>query len=229
VDSLHELARWIVTEADTIVVPPRAARQARVLAAARADSARLAWATEVERAAVGGEPPRLVVDSLPALPADSVSGAVRSEGRLSGNVQRFVGRGSVTGDSIVARGNVVRHVRANYVVARTDTGVPRIVAGASLSKAETAGVDFDGADVRATDAGGRGSVQLAIHQEAINEYQAAAEFELNLDGNRLLYNSLHLRFDTTTWVAARPGRVLWGPDGIRIDQVDLRHGDAGRI
>jgi translocation and assembly module TamB len=229
VDSLHQLSRWIVTEADTGVVPPRAARQARALEAARADSIRLAWATEVQRAAVGGPEPQLVVDSLPALPADSVSGSVRSDGTLSGNVRRFVGRGRVSGDSIVALGNVVRQLRANYTLARADTGLPRIVAGASLSEVEAGGFEFDSADVRATYTGGRGTVQLAIHQERTNEYQVAADFELNLNGNRLQYNTLQLRFDTATWVAARPGRVLWGPNGIEIQQVDLRQGEQGRI
>jgi hypothetical protein len=229
VDSLHELSRWIVAESDTAGVPPRPARQARALAAARADSIRLAWATEVQRAAVGGPEPQLVIDSLPALPADSVSGSMRSTGTIAGNVGRFVGRGSVDGDSIVALGNVVRQVRADVTVARADTGVPHIVAGASLSEVETGGFAFDSADVRSTYAGGRGAVHLAIHQQRINEYLAEAEFELNLEGNRLQYNELRLRFDTTTWVAARPGRVLWGPNGLEIQQVDLRHGELGRI
>ena len=229
VDSLHHLSRWIVSEADTGAVPPRPARQARILAAARADSARQALARQVERAAMGGPPTQLVVDTLDAIPADSVSGSIRSSGTISGSIARFVGRGSAEGDSIVARGNVVRHLKADFTVAKTDTGIPRIVAGASLAEVEAGGFEFDSADVRGTYTGGRGTVLLAIHQEKVNEYVAQAEFELNLDGNRVQYDRLALRFDTSTWVSTRPGRILWGPNGIEIQQVDLRNGDAGRI
>ncbi|HEX7020111.1 MAG TPA: translocation/assembly module TamB domain-containing protein, partial [Gemmatimonadaceae bacterium] len=229
IDSLHQLSRWIVTESDTGVVPPRPARQARILAAARADSVRRALAREVERAAMGGPPTQLEVDTLEGIPADSVSGSIRSTGTLSGSIARFVGRGSAEGDSIVLLGNAVRHVEGDFTVAKTDTGIPRIVAGASLAELEAGGFEFDSADIRGTYMGGRGSVQVAIHQERVNEYIAQAEFELNLNGSRVQYDHLALRFDTATWVSARPGRILWGPNGIEIQQVDLRNGETGRI
>lgn len=229
IDSLNELSRWLVTAEDTVHVTPRPARQARALAQARADSMRIAKATEVERAAVGGPMPVLVVDSIPPLTADSLSGSVVASGILEGNVQRFEARGRAAAANIVALGNAVESIRAEYAVARLDTGVPRLALGASLLEVEAGGFAFDSADLRLSYAGGSGTVAMAIHQERHNDYLAHAEFELNLDGNTLRYSDLTLRFDTTSWLSAQPGRVLWGPRGITVEHLDLRSGDNGRI
>lgn len=229
IDSLNELSRWLVTAEDTVRVRPRPARRAQALAQARADSIRIARATEVERAAVGGPMPVLVVDSIPALASDSLAGSVLASGTLHGNVQRFESRGRAAAADIVAFGNAVESIRAEFAVARLDTGVPRMALGASLLEVEAGGFAFDSADLRVSYAGGSGTVAMAIHQERLNDYLAHAEFELNLDGNALRYTDFRLRFDTTSWVSAQPGRVLWGPRGIRVEQVDLRSGDNGRI
>ena len=229
VDSLHELARWIVTAEDTVTVAARPARQARALAKARADSAALALATAVQRAAVGGAPPVLVVDSIPPLGADSVSGSVQADGTLTGNVQTFRARGRAAGEDIIARGNAAERIRAEYAVARPDTGALLIAAGASLTELEAAGFEFDSADVRLSYTDGNGTVEAAVHQEKVNDYLARAEFEVDLDGGRLRYSDLQLRFDTTTWVSARPGGVRWGTRGLEIQQVELRSGENGRI
>jgi translocation and assembly module TamB len=229
VDSLHQLARWIVSESDTVRIAARPARQARALEKARADSAALDHATQVQRAAVGGPAPALVVDSVPDVAADSLWGSIRASGIISGNVQRFQARGEATGEDIVALGNSVAGFRAEYAAARVDTGPPRIVAAASVDELEAAGFAFDSADLRVTYVAGEGTALVAIHQEKVNEYTAQVEYRLDLEGNRMQYSALRLRFDTTLWISTQPGRVLWGSDGIEVQQVELRSGENGRI
>ncbi|HSJ64697.1 MAG TPA: translocation/assembly module TamB domain-containing protein [Gemmatimonadaceae bacterium] len=229
VDSLRELSRWIVTETDTGRVQPRPGRQAARIAQARADSAELARATVVQRAAVGGVEPQLVVDTLTGLPADSLSGSVMAAGTITGNLHRFTGRGRAAGERIVAMGNTAERIRAEYAVAKTDTTPPRLAAGIAAKQVEAGGFEFDSADVRLSYAAGAGTLEAAVHHERVNEYVARAEFELDVEESRLEYSELQLRFDTATWVSTRPGRVLWGPNGLVVQEIELQSGDGGRI
>src|SRR5205814_8135821 len=69
VDSLGALDRLLPhTAPDTGSVPPRPAVVARAVRRARADSARIARRTEVERLATGRPLPKLVVDTPKATP-----------------------------------------------------------------------------------------------------------------------------------------------------------------
>src|SRR5690606_28361537 len=85
IDSLSDFGASV--PGDTAIVAPRPLLIARRTAAAREDSIRIARETEVQRMALGyPPPPELVVDSFQPMRRDSVSGTVRVEGVLSGNV-----------------------------------------------------------------------------------------------------------------------------------------------
>ena len=112
VDSLGALRRWLGTS-DSSRVAASAGRQAAVLAAARADSARRSDARRIERLALGlpaGE--LLIADSLPAIRRDSLAGSLSAVATLRGNVKRLGVESSVRGRDLVVRGNAARTLSA---------------------------------------------------------------------------------------------------------------------
>ncbi|HET7132284.1 MAG TPA: hypothetical protein VFJ95_08545, partial [Gammaproteobacteria bacterium] len=106
VDSLSAFARLL--KMDTTKVRARPGRLAAALERARADSAREAQRTEVARAATGAPPPTLHVDTVPAVPRDSLSGSVDAAGKVTGWTKGFMVRGQLGLEKLVASGNVVR-------------------------------------------------------------------------------------------------------------------------
>ena len=79
-DSLDRFAGLIST--DTAVVRPRPGILAQRIARARADSIRIARATEVERAVTGRQVPRPVVDTPGVVRKNELSGSVRADAGL---------------------------------------------------------------------------------------------------------------------------------------------------
>src|SRR5439155_13763071 len=95
-------------------VQPRPGAVAAAVRRARADSIRVARATEMERALTGRPGPKLVVNAPKPVPADTVSGAVFARGTLHGNLYDFDLRGRAGGQNVVARGNAVHAFAAMY-------------------------------------------------------------------------------------------------------------------
>jgi translocation and assembly module TamB len=229
VDSLQGFSRWIPGASDTARVSSRPRGRQQAVERARADSAALAKATEVERAITGAAGPSLEIDTIATFRKDSISGSLYAAGTLRGNLDAFEVRGRAMAEKLVLLGNSITSARSEYALVRADTGLPRVAAGVGMRGVSAAGFLFDSAEARLTYDGGAGSVAVAVHQDGNNHYLARGDFELNLDGGVLRYSDLDMRFDTTTWVAAHPAAIHWGAKGLRVDSVDLRSGDSGRI
>lgn len=228
VDSLRQFAAFLGV-ADTTPVATRPAVRARVLARARADSARRDAATLVERAAVGGPPPRLEVEEVPDVPRDSVGGSVYAAGIATGNIRRLDVRGRAAVLDLVARGNVVNEGRVEYAWTNGLTPQAGLVAAARLDSVRAAGFALDSVDARVAYQGGHGEADVLVAQDTGTDYAARATFRLALDENELLFQRLAMRFDTTRWVAQHPGRIVWGRRGVFVDSLELVGGERRRI
>ena len=173
VDSLGALNRWLPKATDTTSVPPRPAVVARIVAEARADSARTAKRTEMERMIHGRPPPRLVVNRPRPVPRDTMVGRLYFAGMLRGNLDTFELRGRGEGDTIIARGNTVQHVTSTYAWKGGRKAPSTLSVSANAVQLSVRGFGFDTATARLTYAtagpedeavGGRGHVELAVVQ-----------------------------------------------------------------
>ena len=229
VDSLGAYA-GLLGSTDTTATPPRPRLAARALAAARADSARQAARTEVERMVTGAAPPRLPpVDTVPAIARDSVAGAIYARGLVEGNLDRVSVRGVAAAEKLVLRGNAVERARAEYAWIDGLTPGAAIVAAVKADSLRAVGLALDSADVRVAYAGQQGSADVVIVQDDTVDYRARANFRLALDDNELLFQQLALRVDTTRWVTTHPGVVRWGSRGVLVDSLELVAGEGRRI
>jgi translocation and assembly module TamB len=228
-DSLGAFAHFLGVP-DTTQVPPRPGIAARAAARARADSARVAEATMVERMATGrAAPPPVVVDTAPGLPADSVGGALYARGFARGNLKSVDVRGVAGLEDVVARGSAVGSARLQYAWVDGLTPKASLVAAARLDTIRAAGFALDSVDARVAYQGKQGTVDVVINQQSDVDYRARANFRLAIDESELLFQQLAVRFDTTTWEAARPGAVRWGPRGVFVDSLDLRGPGARQL
>jgi Uncharacterized protein involved in outer membrane biogenesis len=149
VDSLNRLGQ-LLPPATTGEVLPRPGILAGRLAKARADSLRIAKATEVERAITGRAAPTLAkVDTPQVLSMNTLSGALRADGVATGNIKSFGLKGTASGENIIARGNTIGKFNAQYDWTNAlspqsrvdiDAGASRVVAGGfSLDSLHTEG------------------------------------------------------------------------------------------
>ena len=226
-DSLSVIDRWL--PGDTAVTVPRPRVTARALQQAREDSARMAAATEVERAVLGTPAPKLVVDTPRTVRNDSISGSLYAAGTMRGNLSGFDLRGRVAAQDVVLRGNSIRRARAEYGWIGAMTPNNTMLLAAHADSAMLAGFQLDSLDARLSYTGPGGTAVLAIHQDNDREYSANVGFALHLDHKEIHFTDLALRFDTTRWVASRPGTVRWGGRGIEVETIELRSGPEGRI
>ena len=228
VDTLAALRRWLASP-DSGVVPLRPAVLAAAIARARADSARQANRNEVAYQATGRPQPQIKLDSLRALRRDSVDGAVRTAGIVSGTISDFTVRGRLSAERIIARGNGLNRARVEYAVANGGTPQMKIVVGGSFDSVSASGFALDSATIQATYLKPSGTVELAIFQDSGYVYRAGAEFLVALDSSQVRWRTLSLQLDSALWVSAAPGFVQWGKSGIRVHDLDLRNGNIGRI
>ncbi|MGH7663192.1 MAG: hypothetical protein ACRENI_02680, partial [Gemmatimonadaceae bacterium] len=230
IDSLDAFSRWM-PPLDTGVVRPRPGNVARAIAEARADSMRVAKATEVERAITGGSPPKLVVDSPAVIRRDEISGSVSAEGMLVGSVERFDARGSADAEDLVVAGHSVTAARAEYALLDVGASEMAIVGAASVREASVGGFYFDSVEARVTHRypGGAGTALVVIEQQSGQQYSAQTRYALHADHNEIHFDGLALHFDTTSWLATRPGTVKWGRRGVEVETLELRSGSTGRI
>lgn len=227
IDSLEAFAGLIGGEPRE--TPPRPGVLARRLEEARADSARVATRTEVERAVTGAPPPRLQVDTPAVIPGDRVAGMIRAEGIAHGNVRRLGVRGTASGEDVVARGHFVERFTAEYDI--TDVGRPgtQVVAEASLTGARLAGFEFDTVHARLDHTAGRGRFATIVRQDDLRAYTANADYVFHRDHNEVHLNDVRLQFDTTVWSSVAPATVQWGGRGIEIENLELTAGEGRRL
>jgi translocation and assembly module TamB len=228
VDSMSGLARWLPAQ-DTTLVAPRPGRIRKAIKQAREDSAQVARATEVERAATGAPAPVLKVDSVPVVRRDSLAGSLVAAGTIRGNLRRFDLRGRAAVENLAISGNTVKRGRVEYGWLAARTPGSTIAAAMSLDTVQAAGFTLDSVEARITSRGTTGSADILIHQHESHDYRLTGNFALHADHDEVHLNDLRMRFDTTTWVSARPGTIRWGGRGVEIVALDLRQGTRGRI
>src|SRR5205085_2529304 len=161
--------RWIPGE-QTGVERPRPVLVTRALERARADSIRIARATEVERVATGRPMPRIPVDTPRAIARSVLSGKLYAAGTLRGNIEDFDVRGRLSGDNIIARGNSARSLRAEYAWTNARTANSRIAVAMEAGQLSVKGFAFDTINARLNYHNPTGEIQVAIRQGNDRDY-----------------------------------------------------------
>jgi len=227
VDSLSRFAGLM--SKDTGVVRPRPGILAGRIAKAKADSSRIARATEVERAITGGVVRRAAVDTPATVRKSDLAGSVRADGVATGNIKNFSLKGTASGSNIVARGNTVGSFAADYdwINARTPESQVRVAAQARQVRA--AGFDLDSVGAKLTYHKPNGTAEIVVNQDNARTYSANAAFTLDKIRNELKLNNLRLQFDTSVWGSTRVASLHWGQAGVDVENLELRNGAAGRI
>jgi len=227
IDSLSRFAGLIST--DTSVVRPRPGILASRVARAKADSARIARATEVERAVTGMPLPRTVVDTPQAVRKNDLSGTIRADGVVTGSIRNFSAKGTASGSNIVARGNTVGSFTADYDWINARTPESQVSVNGQAKSVRAAGFALDSVGAKLTYHKPNGTVQIVVNQDNARTYSANAAFTLDKIRNALTLNTLKLQFDTSVWASTGVAAVHWGQAGIDVEKLELRNGVNGRI
>jgi translocation and assembly module TamB len=231
VDSLAALTRFLPAAVDTGVVAPRPRGYSRIVAQAKADSAAVARATEIERLATGAAGPRLGPIPPPPSPVrrDSTSGRLRAAGKIRGGIDAFDIRGRAGAEDIVLRGNTVRRARLEYAWLGARTPQSAIAVGASIDSARAGGFAMDSVELRSSYHASAGDLAFVIYQRTGEEYSAGGDFVLHKQHNEVHLRNVALRFDSTRWTAPHPSAIRWGSGGVFADHVELTNGTNGRV
>ncbi len=235
VDSLRDFSRWL--PGDTGIVTPRPARMRAIIAKARADSLRIAMATQVERAATGRAPnAKLEYDTIPPLSRDSIAGTLHATGTLKGNVRRFDVAGQARMHDLVIAGNVVGNGQATFTWLGAPSPGGTIGVEAAGDSVRVAGFTLDSVTVRVRQTGlpghgqpANGTAVVAVRQDTQRNYSVDAEYRIELDSRRVKLNDVMMRFDSLTWHTTRPGAVVWGGSGFELETIEMTNGQGGRI
>jgi translocation and assembly module TamB len=214
---------------DTGVVRPRSGFVAARLEAARRDSARIAAATEVERAATGARMPAVPVDTPRAIPRSALAGSLYAAGTLSGNIHNFDAQGRVAGENLLVRGHSARRLRGEFAWRNARSPNSALAAAVTADDLTVGGFAFDDLDGRVTYRSGSGDVQVAVRQGDDRDYSAGGNFILHADHNELHLLNAQLRFDTTAWRTTGPAAIRWGGRGLELVNLELRDQGTGRI
>jgi autotransporter translocation and assembly factor TamB len=227
IDSLSRFAGLIST--DTSTVRPRPGILAQRIRKARADSSRIARATEVERAVTGMPLPRTVVDTPQAVHKNDLSGTVRADGVVTGSIADFSAKGTASGSNIVARGNTVGSFTADYDWINARTPQSQVTVNGQAKSVRAAGFALDSVGAKLTYRKPNGTVKLVVNQDNARSYSADAAFTLDKVRNALTLNTLKLQFDTSVWASTGVAAVHWGQAGVDVEKLELRNGVNGRI
>ena len=235
VDSLYRFARFIpgaTTPApDSAVVRPRPRIAFEALRRARADSARTAKETEIERAIANLPPPRLrlPVDTPRAIPKGLLAGSLRATGTIRGSLDRFSLDGTASGAGLVVQGNAVRHFDATYrwLDARTKTST--VSAKLRADTVSAFGFAFDSLAGDLTYLAPNGTVALRVRQGTQRDYGLNGDFTLDKARNEVRLKDVALRFDSTSWRSTHPSTIRFGTSGVEVMNLELRDGPTRRI
>jgi autotransporter translocation and assembly factor TamB len=227
IDSLSRMAGLI--SKDTGVVKPRPGILSSRIARAKADSIRVARATEVERAVTGRKLPTFAVDTPKTVRKNELSGSAKADGVATGNIRSFSLKGTASGSNIVAQGNSVGSFVADYDWVNARTPQSQVRVNAQARELNAYGFSLDSVGAKLTYQKPNGTVQLVINEENSKTYTADAQFTLNKVRNELRLNNLRLQFDTSVWASTRVASVHWGQAGVDVDSLELRNGPTGRI
>src|SRR5262249_42118322 len=132
-------------------IPPRPGIAARELARAKADSARVDRATQMERLISGRPAPKLAVKPAPRpVPGDTISGSAYAAGTLTGNIYQFTLEGRAAGDRVNVRGNYARAFKSQFVWRDARTPDASLTVGLDADSVSVMGFAFDTVNVRLT-------------------------------------------------------------------------------
>src|SRR5688500_8041663 len=228
IDSLGAYSRLIPGGGEAGVVPPRPGVVARAREQARQDSIRIARATEVERAATGRPMPRLAATLPPTVARSAPAGCTCPESVLRGNIRDFDGRGRLTANDVVLRGNSVEALRAEYAWTDARTSRSTIAVGVEGSDISIRGFAFDTLQGRLSYRRPTGEIQVALRQGDDRDYSLRGSFVAGTK-REVRVNDLALRMDTTVWTLARPAVIHWHPAGMALHNVELRSNTGGLV
>jgi translocation and assembly module TamB len=229
VDSLARLAS-LFPPADTGAVLPRPGILASRIAKVRADSAKEAAATEVERAALGKAPPTLApVDTPQAVNKNLLAGSLFADGVATGNIHDFGLKGTASGSNIVARGNTIARFNASYDWTNALTPQSHVDLTADAAQVTASGFNLDSVHTRVTYHKPQGTAELTVVQNAQDVYSLNADYLLNKNRNEVRLNRMQLRFDSTVWASTGASVIHWGNAGIDVNRLELRNQGIGRI
>ena len=227
--SIAPFGRYIPGAGAEGEVAPRPGVVARRMASARADSARVARATEVERAITGAPAPRIVVDTPRAIPRGAAQGSLFAAGTARGNIHQFDARGRVAGENLAIRGHAAGRLRGEFAWVNARTPESRLSGAFSGADLQIAGFALDSADARVSYAAPSGRVAVALWQGPENDYALQGEFTMQPHGNELVARGVALRFDSTLYTAPRPFAIRWGGRGVEVDNLELVSSHGGRV
>ena len=228
VDSLNHLAPFFPS--DTGVVLPRPGILATRASKVKADSIRIAKATEVERAVTGRAAPTIAPVDTPRVIRKSVlAGSLHADGVATGNIKNFGLKGTASGANIVARGSTAQKFTATYDWTNALTPQSRVDIDASATKLVASGFDLDSVRAKINYKKPNGAAEVTVVQNDKDVYAANADFVLNKNANEVRLNRMQLRFDSTVWASTRASTIRWGSAGIDINTLELRNSTTGRI
>lgn len=232
VDSLATFARFLPgLGPDTGIVKPRPRLTAELLRVARADSARAARETEVQRAISGARPApvRVPTDTPTAIPRNVLAGSLRAAGTITGSVSRFSLRGTASGTGLIVRGNSARHVTTAYSWEDARTAQSKLGVSLAGDTISAFGFAFDSLAGDLSYLKPNGTLSLRVRQNEQRDYALRGDFTLDNERNVLRLADVSLRFDTTSWRTTHPATVRWGGRGIEVVNLELRSGPGQRI
>lgn len=228
VDSLGILSR-ILPPPDTGLVMPRPGILASRQSAADSARAHVARATRAERLVTGKVMPKFPVDTPRAIPRNALSGAVQAHGTATGNIHAFDMTGSATGKDLVAFGNSVSAVSANFAWNGALTPQSRLSAQASAVNVLALGFALDTVTLTSSYYKPNGNLTLSIRQDSNRVYNATAQFALDSDYDELRLDKLRLQFDTTVYASTGPATIRFDSGGIGIDHFEIRSPAGGGV
>ncbi len=229
VDSLGRLAPFFPA-ADTGAVLPRPGILARRVSKVKADSTRIAKATEVERAITGAPAPTIAPVDTPAVVGKNLlAGSLLADGVATGNIKSFGLRGTASGQNILARGTSVGKFSAQYDWTNALTPQSHVDVDVGATRLLAAGFDLDSVHAKIGYQKPQGTAEVTVVQNDKDTYSAKADFLLNKVANELRLNRMQLRFDSTVWASTRPSTIRWGTAGVDINTLELRNSKNGRI
>ena len=228
IDSLGAYNRWVPGGELRGDVRPRSALVSRAITRAREDSTRIARATEVERAATGRAMPNVPVNMPPTLARSALSGTVYAAGTLRGNIKDFDTRGRLSASDVIARGNSVKTLRAEYAWTNARTSASAIAVGLEGSEISVKGFAFDTLEGRLAYKRPTGEVQLAVRQGDERDYSMRGSFVVG-ERRTVHVRDLALRMDTTIWRLARVATIHQHASGVEVHDVELRSNKGGHV
>jgi translocation and assembly module TamB len=240
IDSLGALSRFFPS--DTGVVQPRPGILAVRLQNARADSIRIARATEVQRAITGQAVPVIAVDTPKTVSRSALLGTLQTDGIINGNIYSFDVDGNASGAGLVALGSTAKVVSARYIWRDALTPQAYIEASLHAHNLSASGFLIDSVTAQGSyrnpssnqtgnpSGNPGGTLAFAIWQRRNYWYSAKADYLLNHVRNDVRLNELRLQFDSTVYALERPASIHFGTAGVDADSIDIRaNGGRNRI